>query len=351
MVRRSQRDPLSKLSPEEAIELAARVAELTKAGLPLGPGLRALADELPGRRLPRVLRRLAERLDAGEELVAAIESQDASLPADLRGLVLAGVRSRRLAEVLEEYVDLQRSRLELRRRVGLSLAYPLFLLALMAVSAMVLQRFIIEDATAMYCDLEATLPAITQVTLTLWGPLAWSLVALLGLMAALTLFVGTAPEPSSIWVVLYRLPILGPLWRFAHLMQFARLMALLLEQEVPLAEALRLTAAVLPDARLGRACRHVADETEQGRALDQCMASRSVFPATLSWLIQWGRQTSALADALRAAGEMFEGRAHSQRTLLEAILLPVVFLVFVTAAGVFVIAMFLPMLSLIQKLT
>ena len=50
-------DSLRKLSPEEATEFAARVAELTKAGLPLGPGLRALADELPGRRLPRVLRR------------------------------------------------------------------------------------------------------------------------------------------------------------------------------------------------------------------------------------------------------------------------------------------------------
>ena len=49
-------DSLRKLSPEEATEFAARVAELTKAGLPLGAGLRALADELPGRRLPRVLR-------------------------------------------------------------------------------------------------------------------------------------------------------------------------------------------------------------------------------------------------------------------------------------------------------
>ena len=48
-------DSLRKLSPEEATEFAARVAELTKAGLPLGAGLRALADELPGRRLPRVL--------------------------------------------------------------------------------------------------------------------------------------------------------------------------------------------------------------------------------------------------------------------------------------------------------
>ena len=66
-------DSLQKLSAEETAELAARVAELTKAGLPLGEGLRALADELPGRRLRRVLRTLADRLDAGMDLAEAIE--------------------------------------------------------------------------------------------------------------------------------------------------------------------------------------------------------------------------------------------------------------------------------------
>ena len=75
---------LRKLSPDEAAEFAARVAELTKAGLPLGAGLRALADELPGRRLPRVLRRVADRLDAGDDLLGALESQGAHLPAHLR---------------------------------------------------------------------------------------------------------------------------------------------------------------------------------------------------------------------------------------------------------------------------
>ena len=128
-------DSLRKLSPEEATELAARVAELTKAGLPLGAGLRALADELPGRRLPRVLRRLADRLDAGDDLLDALESQGRSLPAHLRGLMLAGVRSGRLAEVLEEYVDLQRSQSELRRRVWLALAYPFILLLFMTALA------------------------------------------------------------------------------------------------------------------------------------------------------------------------------------------------------------------------
>ena len=66
-------DASQRLSAEETAELAARVSELTKAGLPLGEGLRALADEVPRRRLRRVLRTLADRLDAGMDLAEAID--------------------------------------------------------------------------------------------------------------------------------------------------------------------------------------------------------------------------------------------------------------------------------------
>ena len=81
------------------------------------------------------------------------------------------------------------------------------------------------------------------------------------------------------------------------------------------------------------------------------MAARRAFPASLSWIVQWGQQAPALAEAFRAAAEMFEGRAHSQRTLVDAVLLPIVFVVFVTVVGVMVVAMFMPLLALIQKLT
>ena len=141
-------DSLEKLSAEETAELAARMADLTKAGLPLGDGLRALADELSGRRLRRVLRALADQLDAGVDLAVAVESQSGRLPTCLRGLVLAGLRSGRLAETLEEYVDLQRSQSELRRRLWLSLAYPFILLVfltLLAVVGQVLHRRAVRE--------------------------------------------------------------------------------------------------------------------------------------------------------------------------------------------------------------
>ncbi len=154
-----------------------------------------------------------------------------------------------------------------------------------------------------------------------------------------------------VWPVLYRLPMVGPLLRWSHLAQFARLMGLLLEQDVSLPDALRVTAAGLRNANLARGCCRVADDVEQGRPLDESLAARRQFPASLIPMIQWGQQAPALADAFRAAAEMFEGRVRSQGTLLETMLLPIMFLAIVIFVGFFVIAMFLPLISLITRLS
>ncbi len=65
-------------------------------------------------------------------------------------------------------------------------------------------------------------------------------------------------------------------------------------------------------------------------------------------MIQWGQRAPALSDAFHAAAEMFEGRARSQGTLLQTMLLPIMFLAILILAGFFVIAMFLPLIDLIR---
>lgn len=341
---------LKKLSSDEVTELASRVAELTKAGLPLGPGLRALADELSGWRLPGVLRYLADRLDAGDDLLVALESLGSSLPAHLRGLMLAGIRSGRLSEVLEEFVDLQHSQAELRRRICLNLAYPYILVLLMTGLATFMMVMIVPSFEKIFKDFGMALPYMTVWVIEGSHSIRWLSIGVLGLSIVTPLLFWLASPVSWIWPVLYRVPMIGPLLRWGHLSQFARLMGLLLEQRVALPDALRVTAAGLGNANLARGCLGVADDIERGRVLYESMASRVQFPASLIPVVQWGQKTPALADAFRAAAEMFEGRVRSHGTLMEATLLPIMFLVVALFVGFFVIAMFMPLIRLFTYL-
>jgi type II secretory pathway component PulF len=340
-----------KLSVEEATELAARVAELTKAGLPLGAGLRALAGELTSLRLTHVLLTLADRLDAGNDLAAAIDSLGYRLPPHLRGLILAGLRSGRLPEVLEEYVDLARSQADLRRRLWSSLLYPFFLLAVLTALVVFTRVAIVARYVDIFRDFQTALPPMT-VWFILWSwPMTWGILALLCLVTLVPILLAIAPHAGWVWPMLYKIPMIGPVLRWSHLAQFGRMMNLLLEQRVPLPDALQLTSEGLRDANLAAACRDVADEVANGHALYQSLAQRAQFPLSMIPVIEWGQRAPALPDAFRAVAEMFEGRVRSQSPLLEAILLPMMLMVIVTFVGVFLVAMMLPMISLIQKLS
>ena len=283
--------------------------------------------------------------------VAALESQGRMLPTHLRGLMLAGMRSGRLAEVLEEFVELSRSQLELRRRVWLTLAYPFVLLLFVTVLAAFASVYIVDAFAKIFRDFNTTLPGMTVMVLNGSRPMMWFFVGLVGLSVLGPLLLWMAPGVGWVWPVLYRVPMVGPLLRWSHLAQFSRLMGMLLEQQVALPDALRLTAAGSRDANLARGCRRVADDVEQGRVLYESMAARRQFPASLIPVIRWGQQAPALPDAFRAAAEMFEGRVRSQGTLLETMLLPIMFLAILIFVGFFVIAMFLPLISLITRLS
>jgi len=342
----------AKLSANEATELASQVASLAKAGLPLESGLRALADELPGGRLPRALREISDRLQGGASLESAIQAMGPRFPAHVRGLVLAGTRSGRLAEVLEQFVDLHRSQEELRRRVWLAVAYPLLLLAMLSGLAILADRFIVDEFVRIFDDFDAELPAMTHVAIKLSGPCAWLMVAATAGLAGIVLLL-TSPIASLSLLrrPLYALPVIGPLWRFSRLAQCCRLAGMLVRLKAPLPDVFRLTATGVGDPYLAKRCRDVASDLEAGHPLAESLASRRRFPATMVRLIEWGQRTDALPEAFEATAEMFEGRTTAQANLLTAMLLPITFLILISCVGLFIVALFMPLIPLIQKLT
>ena len=151
------------LSAEESAELAARLAALAQSGLPLEGGLYALADEVDGPRLARALRNLAARLERGEKLETAIAADGSRLPAYLRGLVVAGVRSGRLPIVLDQFAVMTRRQQELRRRILLTLAYPALLLGIIAVLMVCCHMFLTEPFRQVFKDFNTKLPGITDL--------------------------------------------------------------------------------------------------------------------------------------------------------------------------------------------
>jgi type II secretory pathway component PulF len=344
-------NPPPRLSAADSLELTAHLAELLKANLPLAPGLRAIAEELPNRALSKTLLELAALLETGMPLDAAIASTTDRLPAYVRGLLAASLSSGRYQEALEDFLETERTDSALRYRLWLTVSYTLALLGAVAAWLLFVAFFLVPQFAGIYKDFKVTLPPLTQVLLRISEARLQILVATLVFALLTALFLRYAGRVAPLSKVLDRMPLVGTVWRYGALARFSNLLAALLEQGVPLPAALEFTATGVGHAGIAEACRDAAKKTGGGTGFAASIAELSQFPAVLVPMLAWGQRLAAVPEALRTAAVMFRRRVE-QRTPLASIVLPAMtYLVIVMAVFFVIVALFMPLVKLITALS
>ena len=390
---------------EQSGDLAATLSSLVAAGLPIEEGLRAAARELPHGTTAKALTGLADRLSRGQSIEQALA--DTRTPAHLQALVAAGLRSAALGRVLEEFVAVERHADDVHGRIRLALSYPALLFALMSGVFAFFAAAIVPGFVAVYRDFGADLPGPTQMLVEYSHAGNWVVMGNVAIVLGGWLLIVLALRVPELRTILSAAPLLGPVYRWAALARFARLLAMLIESGLALPQALRMAAPGCHDAALEHASRIAAARVEAGAALSDALASLRAFPESLRPMLRWGETTvapalrdgnkvapalrdgdggrpgrpqlrhgvselpmqlrhgvselpeavaggaarTALGDALRVAAEMFEGRLEAQLGLLKAVVPPLTFLFVLWGALFLLAALMLPMVNLIQKLS
>jgi general secretion pathway protein F len=300
---------------DQLIALNDEIAALARAGVPLDEGLLHLGRDLPGR-LGKLSRRLGERLEAGEPLTRVLEDEK-GLPPAYRAIVAAGIRSGRLAVALEGLSTLVRRAAEMRRTVAIALVYPLLVLALayalfafmlvgcFPVMLTVFRDFLpdgggvrvlerVESAAPYWLP---WLPVAVVVPVAVWwfrSRRAWSLE-------------GSAPPGSRAGRRGHRQSFRSVL-QAGRLSVFAETLALLLQQDVPLEEAVELAADASADRSLREACRQLAERLRRGESARDWDPSQA--RPLVAWLLAGVQDRTLLIAALRRAAEAYRRHAN-----------------------------------------
>jgi type II secretory pathway component PulF len=389
------------LSPSETARLSEHIAGVARSGLPLGPGLRALGEELSDGGFRNALVELADALDQGSPLPTALEAQRDRIPSHVRGLVLGGLRTGKLGDVLGRYSAYANVGTELKRALWLGVAYPLFTISVAVVLLLIVDIFLVAQFEAIFLDFGVPLPKLTillvetsRAARTGWPVLAIFIGLVVAAAMALRFFV-PAPIRNSL---IGRIPVIGPLWRYMSWAEFCHLLAILLESETPMPDALRLTGLGIQNSDIDRACRAMANEVEQGKTLSQAMSGRApvvepsgpfdyldkkhsngaagapphepspsmadlmsaregaaavrrAMPVSLPNLLKWAENHRAISEILHMAGEMFEARSRSQAAFAGTVMAVLAVVGVLFGLFVVVVGLFLPLITLISRLS
>ncbi len=308
------------------MELVCReLSTFLNAGAPLPEALRAVGRGLDRRPLQQALHSLAARVESGEALSEALAAQPGQFPPLFRFLVQAGSAAGRLGPALLLLADYYQTTERLRRRLAEAAVYPLFLAVVMAVLIGAATWFLAPQLAQAFTLYNLPLPAPTRWAVTalrsapVWIPIAAAAIVV-GILSAALFRRAPACQDAATRALLHA-PLLGGLMRAYLTARMSAGLALLLESEAPLPDALRLLADAECNPYAQRVARAMAQEVERGGRLSEAMehASAALFPRTFFWIVSATEGSAALAESCRRLSELYAAVARSRLQIIEAL--------------------------------
>jgi general secretion pathway protein F len=303
------------LSLDEFIALNEEVVALIRAGVPLNQGLVELGQDLPGR-LGHVARDIGQRIQAGETLEHILMAEGSAYPPLWRAVVAAGLRTGKLVTALEGISNTARRISETQHGIRAAMIYPWVVTALAFGSFVLLVTQFAPRIAFAYHDLTSTSDSILESLVWLGSSAKWW-----GTLIPLAVIVYLA---ASSWGLRRSIRPIGTRFSFAAwqwwpgmrrairnncMATFAETLALLLDQNVPLEEALLLAGDASGDRKLADVVRVIGNRLHRGEVITPREARDIGFPPLLGWLITSDSQHPSLPLALSQIADRCRQRA------------------------------------------
>jgi general secretion pathway protein F len=296
--------------------------------------------------LGRISRVLGERLQRGESLSTILQQEPGVLPPVYRAAIEAGMKCGRLGAALEAVASSARRLLEVRRMVAGGVLYPVIVL-LLAWGVFVF--FAVKCApqfASMFHAFRLPALAVTSGIASLgryaswWGRgLPLLVLALLAIWFLSLRGAGILQPRRADWLLAI-FPWVGGAFRSFRVATFTDVLSLLVENRVPLPEAMRLAAEAVGDPRLRRFAEAWAAGLTRGQPPDSTQAEAAGLFPLLGWIMAAGQRQLALAPALRRTAEMYYRRGTSQAEAAR-VFLPVLLTLAVAGAATLTLALLL----------
>src|SRR6476620_10693953 len=322
---------------------------LIKAGLPILKSLGILSKRQKNPYFKAILDNVQERVKSGELLSQAFEAQGATSKIYTTTL-LAGERSGNLEEVLGRYIAFQRITVSLRKKLISSLWYPALLVGALVIMLTFLMTYVVPQFADLYSTLNAKLPAITVVMLSIGRGIQSYYYIILGALVALGLmtavWVRSDKGNKSLDSLRYRLPIFGEIWMKYQIAMFSRTLSTLLTGGLPLVPSLETASQSINSYKISSNVEHASKRVREGRSLSYSLEETTFFPDLAIEMVEVGESTGALPAMLNSVAEFYEEDVQNSLATAMQLIEPVILIFMGITVAFVLLSLYLPIFSL-----
>ncbi len=326
------------------------------AGLPLVQCLEILASQQENKFFQKVLIGTRGQVEGGATLSAAMRTSPKVFDALYVNMVEAGETGGILDTILQRLSTYIEKNVKLQRAVKSALVYPVGVLTVAGGVITLLLWKVVPIFATLFAGLGVDLPLPTKIVIGLSNFIG-SIFGLLILVAlgagifGLKVWYGTKQGRFVLDTIVLKLPVLGVLMRKIAVARFTRTLGTLISSGVPILEGLDITARTAGNAVVERALQQVRKSLEEGKSLTEPLRDSEVFPGMVTQMIAVGEQTGAMDAMLQKIADFYEEEVDAAVKDLLTALEPIMIVFLGVVVGGVVISMYLPLFSLIGKLS
>ncbi len=331
-----------------------QLATLIDAGLPLLRGLTVLSKQEPDPVLRRVITGLAESVQGGSTFSESLNAHPKIFNKLYVNMVKAGELGGVLELVLLRLAEFQEKAQKIKNKVVAAMFYPVIVLIIAIAIMAFLLVFIVPKFEAIFADMLGgrALPALTQFVIGASNLVKdHVLLIIAGVVVLVFTYKFMQKTPKGLRLVdmaKLRAPLFGDLTRKSAISRFSRTLGTLVTSGVPILQALNITRETAGNVIISDAIVKVHDAVKEGESIVHPLEASNVFPPMVISMIDVGEETGQLPEMLLKVAEVYDDEVDNAVAGLTSLLEPIMIVFLAVIVGTIVIALFLPLISIIS---
>ena len=350
-----------KAKPSDITLFTRQLATLLDAGLPLVRSIRILQDQqADGSQLKIVLRDIASSVEGGKTFSDSLSKYPDVFDTLFVNMVRAGEAGGVLETILNRLADFSEKSEKLKKKVKSAMTYPVVVLSIAGIVVVFLLTFVVPRFQTMFAQQGKELPMITQTLIDISKALknffmfknvfvtVGGIVIIIAIVYLIKYIIKTKAGRYAVDSFKINAPIFGELVKKVIVARFTRTLGTFISSGVPILQALDIVGDAVGNAVVGKAIASVHASIKEGESIVQPLRESGIFDPMVVGMIDVGEETGTLAEMMIRVADTYDDDVDTAVDGLTSLLEPLLIVFLALIVGTIVIAMFLPLLSLMK---
>ncbi len=334
-----------------------QMSTLVNAGLPLMRAMRVLQRQEKNLALRDAVTQMAESIESGSTFAEALAAHPKIFDRLFVNMVKAGEIGGVLDVVLARLAEFQEKAEKIKGKVKSAMTYPVVVLVMALSILTFLMMFIVPKFAEIFADLMGGkgMPPLTQFVMNASDAMVHRFPLILAVIVVIVVVVKLAAKTAQGRLMLDRFklhaPVFGQLISKNSISRFTRTLGTLMAAGVPVLQALNIVKETVGNEVISKAVATIHDAVKEGENMAPPIASSKVFPPMVVSMVEVGEETGALPDMLMKIADSYDDDVDNAVAAMTSIIEPLLIIFLAVVVGTIVIALFMPLVSIIGGLS